>query len=278
MLYSMTIQFLRNSLVGLFSSTLFILNLTHSTLCSATSFIQQPFPDTVEDAPVIVRGKTGKATANWGIAADGGKRIYTFNDLEVQEVLKGTLLEKSIVIRELGGEKDGMGMHVAGASHFDAGEDVVVFLSEQNAENSYDVRGLMMGKYNIKQTPTGKEYLEGPGISSSPDSEIKKTNETESTPEWTLDALRELIREQAKNSASDSGSENKNGESSDSKSQMFSQSGKKSNQSASRLQNSSHQEPDDSSENSGSRRFLLRLTLVLGIGVLAAGIILRRRR
>lgn len=274
----MNIQCLRGSVVSTFSTVLFAFFLIHSSASEATSFIQQPFPDTVEDAPVIVRGKTGKPTSNWGIATDGGKRIYTFNDLEVQEVLKGTLLEKSIVIRELGGEKDGMGMHVAGASHFDAGEDVVVFLSEQNAENSYDVRGLMMGKYTIKQSPSGKEYLEGPGISSTPDSEIKKTSDTDSTPEWTLDALRELIREQAKNAASDSESENESGTSTDPNSQKVSQSRKKSNHSASELQNSSLQEPDDSSENSGSRRFLLRLTLVLAVGGLAAGMILRRRR
>jgi|GEM_PF-656775 len=176
-------------------SSLALLNFLLSTPCLATSFIDQPFPDTIQDAPVIVRGKIGKRSVNWGTAADGGKQIYTFNDLDIEEVLKGQIEQKSIVIRELGGEKDGIGMHVAGASHFNVGEDVMVLLSEQNSEGSYNVRGLMMGKYNVERDATGTEYLIGPGISA--DETFDKKND--SPHPWTLDALRQVIRVQQKN-------------------------------------------------------------------------------
>lgn len=238
--------------------------------CLATSFIEQPFPDTVQEAPIIVRGKVGKTSANWGKGADGGKRIYTFNDLDVQEVFKGHLDTRSIVIRELGGEKDGIGMQVAGTSYFEPGEDVVVLLSERNSENSYEVRGLMMGKYNLKTDASGKEYLVGPGIPSS------------DTHQWTLEALREVIQTQA-NPPAPSPSQESQEKDTGMPSKHTVPPSDDTKPSASQLQNSFTEGSKDSLENPAPDGFSTHLILALGLGALGLGAfalwaIWRRRR
>lgn len=159
----------------------------------ATSFIARPFPDTVQDAPVIVRGTIGASTTDWGKEGDGGRRIFTYWDLRVAEVLKGTATGRKgeiIKIREMGGEKDGMGMEVAGSANFLAAEEVVVFLSEKNSENSHDVWGMMMGKLNVTRDGQGDEVLSGAAVSD------EYSNYPDASA-WTVESLRKLIAAQA---------------------------------------------------------------------------------
>ncbi|MGK5083222.1 hypothetical protein WDW37_07930 [Bdellovibrionota bacterium FG-1] len=165
----------------------------------ATSFYERPFGETVQDAPVIVRGKVTTTFTDWGRGDDGNKRIYTFWEFQPQEVLKGAGITPNQVLRmrEMGGEKDGVGMQVAGSAHFVPGEDVVVFLSEKNTEGSHDIWGMMMGKYNLKKDKNGTEYLVGAGINSLTAPRISDGEEGQDDPKnakkWTLEALRQLI-------------------------------------------------------------------------------------
>lgn len=163
----------------------------------ATSIMEVPFPETVQDAPVIARGKIGASRVDFAVLPGGGKRIYTFYEFDIEEPLKGRIVAGPGTIREMGGEKGGVGMQVAGAAQFAAGEDVVALLSDQNSDGTYDIRGLMMGKLNIKRDESGREILSGPAISGTgdhapmggqPDSAKKVT--------WTLDSLRKLVKEQ----------------------------------------------------------------------------------
>ena len=84
----------------------------------------------------------------------------------MSEVFKGAAQGPKLTIRELGGEKDGIGMQIAGAAQFSRGEDVVVTLGPRNADGTYDVRGLMMAKYSLEKDEAGNEYLNGPGLDS----------------------------------------------------------------------------------------------------------------
>src|SRR6478735_8958545 len=93
----------------------------------ATTFYERPFPETVYDAPIIVRGHVAGKNTDWGVGIDGVKRIYTLYDLDLDEILKGPLAGGRVRMRELGGQKDGLGMQVAGTSKFSQGEEVVVF-------------------------------------------------------------------------------------------------------------------------------------------------------
>jgi len=163
-------------------------------LSYATSFYPQPFPNLVQQALQIARGKVGMSYSDWGEDPAGTRRLYTYYELQVSEILKGSATGASLIMRELGGEKDGMGMHVPGASQYDRGEDVVVFLSERNKDGSYDVRGMSMGKYSIQTDPGGVETLVGMGIART---NLENPSDALSTQKWTLDSLRLLIQEQA---------------------------------------------------------------------------------
>lgn len=164
----------------------------------ATTFIERPFPEAVQDAPIIVRGKINSKHAEWVNGIDGTRRVYTYYDLAVSEAIKGLTTRSGEVlqIRSLGGEKDGMGMIVSGTAQFQLGEDTVVFLSERNSDQSFDVRGLMMGKYNVRQDSDGQEYLVGPGVI--PHAHEQRS-QSDSTPakKWALQDLRNLVKQNA---------------------------------------------------------------------------------
>jgi hypothetical protein len=139
-----------------------------------TTFAQRPFSEAVQEAPLIVRGTVGERSVDWATDADGTRRIYTFHELRVGEVLKAdaaregasAVLEKTrLVMREIGGEKDGVGIQVSGAARFEPGEEVVVFLGlPPNPDGSFGVYGLMMAKLQVVRGPSGEELLSGPAL------------------------------------------------------------------------------------------------------------------
>ena len=57
----------------------------------ATSFVERPFPETIQGAEAIVRGRVGMSYADWAQDPGDERRIYTFIEIDVQESLKGNL-------------------------------------------------------------------------------------------------------------------------------------------------------------------------------------------
>jgi hypothetical protein len=94
----------------------------------------------------------------------------------------------------MGGEKDGLGLHIEGTAHFERGEEVVVFLNERNPDGSFDIHGMMMGKLNLEKNSDGEEILKGPALWIA-----RSATSFDSTPQkqWTLESLKNLIQEQA---------------------------------------------------------------------------------
>ena len=170
----------------------------------ATSFMERPFPETVKESQAIVRGKIGMKYAKDSLGSDGRSRIYTYYELQLDEVFKGKGLEagRQIMVREIGGEKDGIGLQVAGAAQFQRGEDVVILLGRANPDDSYDVQGLMMGKYTLEKDSEGHEYLTGAGVSSLTHPAIRGHEQifqganTKAPIRWSLENLRKLLQEQ----------------------------------------------------------------------------------
>ncbi len=163
--------------------------------CFGASFFPQPFPSTVQEAPIIVRGKIGSSYSDWG-QGQNAQRIYTYYDFQNEEVLKGQIRSDSpLTIRELGGEKDGVGLHVEGSAHFDQGETVVVLLHNMNSEKNFDVHGMMMGKLNLETDPNGDIILKGPALWGA----RTGLDTLENSKRWTLADLKRIIREQAQN-------------------------------------------------------------------------------
>lgn len=169
----------------------------------ATTFVATPFPDLVKGAPTVARGKIGDSSTDWVSGDDSSKKIFTFYQLEIEEVFKGEVAPGNITIREMGGEKDGKGMQVAGAAQFARGEDVVVFLGEQNRDGSYDVRGLSSGKFDLKRQQDGKLCLSGVGLARAGSDGFVHAHENgedhgdaPTDCAWNVDSLRQLVRDQ----------------------------------------------------------------------------------
>jgi hypothetical protein len=171
----------------------------------ATSFMPQPFPSKVEEAASIVRGTVGHSNSDWATGMDGARRIYTFTELSPKEVIKQGPGEKIptnlITLREMGGTKGGMGMEVSGTARFNRGEDVVVMLGDRNSDGSFDVRGMMMGKFNIERDSQGREVLVGPGLDDSGLDDFDAHSDrgqsgTDDAKIWTLDRLKTLVKSQ----------------------------------------------------------------------------------
>lgn len=157
----------------------------------ATMFLPTPLPDLVKGTPTIVRGVIGASHPDWVLDPNGSKRIFTFYAFQVEEALKGDIPGGSIQIRELGGEKDGVGMRISGTAEFAPGEDVVVMLGPKNRDGTYDVRGLSSGKFNLERQPDGRECLSGIALGAD---EHGRGGEKCS---WDIASLREIVREQA---------------------------------------------------------------------------------
>ncbi|MEN9723304.1 MAG: hypothetical protein RJB38_1290 [Pseudomonadota bacterium] len=181
------------TMIGIFAA------LVLSTPGFGTSFIEKSFPDSVGDAPVIVRGQIGMSYSDYGKTLEDGRKLFTFYELNVSEVFKGRSGTGTMIVRQLGGTKEGITVEVPGTAKFSRGEDVVVMLGGENSDGSYDIRSLMMGKYSIEKVD-GKEYLRGPGALSPSEVQPGKLIQADEHPTegppplYTLDDLRALVR------------------------------------------------------------------------------------
>jgi len=171
----------------------------------ATSFTAKPFEQRVDEAHFVVRGYVGMTYSDWSLSQKGKKRIYTFTEVLTKEVLKGDVSSNSVMLRSLGGMKDGVGVMVHGVAKFKRGEDVVVFMGKQNSDESYSIRGMMMGKYQVVQQG-GDEVLKGPGIGGPSQHHVHRLKSHDDTNgkkepklKWTTGELKQLIASQTVN-------------------------------------------------------------------------------
>ncbi len=135
----------------------FIITLIYSSSLWATTFVNRSLNEVVQEASVIVRGIAGSSHSEWDKSHE---RIFTYTNFNITEVLRGKLQEKSILLRQPGGSRDGMNMFVPGTAGFEQGEEVVVLLAERDPEdNSYDVPGFTTGKYLVERDSNGETVL-----------------------------------------------------------------------------------------------------------------------
>jgi hypothetical protein len=158
-----------------------------ATAAYATEFVPSSLPSQVAQVPIIVRGTIGSHYSDWGNRDDGGRGLYTFYQLQPSEVMKGQVASgASILFREIGGEKDGVGAVIPGAAQFTQSEDVVVMLGSQNNDGSYDLIGLSAGKFNITRQEDGSEGLTSAALSPPPHDG-----------KWTIADLKKAVHDQA---------------------------------------------------------------------------------
>jgi len=172
-----------------------------SSSASATSFYIRPFSEFIQSTENIVRGKLNGIHVENGVTADGGKTIYTFATLIIGEVLKGSITGTQIIVRKVGGSKDGVTLEIPSSVVFSENEEGVFFLTSEQEDHSFEVTGMELGKFGIEQN-NGEEILTG-GIfaySRIPDGVPHDPNEPDRLAEnkkpWSITQLRKVIQEQ----------------------------------------------------------------------------------
>ena len=119
-----------------------------SAVASASVVIHETFEEMARRVPVIVRGHVNRSVAAW----DNEKHtIWTWTELTVTDPIKGKP-GSIVLIKQPGGEIDGIGQAVAGAATFHEGDDCLVFLEHAPQETTaFMVTGMSAGKILMTQ-------------------------------------------------------------------------------------------------------------------------------
>ncbi len=146
--------------------------------------------DLVLGARAIVRGRVLSVEC-----AMDGERIYTYITLRVQEVLKGNLSSRKIVLKEEGGEFAGLGSITWGTPQFAPDENVLVYLTTRD-DGSLRVYDMFLGKFNILEDQSSGQQLVS---RSAPDDRVfvinSQTSQSEATERLELSRYRAMIRD-----------------------------------------------------------------------------------
>jgi len=132
---------------------LFLLPLT----ANATTFGPISVTQQVQNAQYVVHGRI--VGTSWVAEERQSRRPYTYWKLQVIEQPKGNRIGEEIIIRQPGGELDGLGYHVAGAAKFRGGEEVFVNLRDTDEADVKEVLSLASGKYTVETDEDGKPVL-----------------------------------------------------------------------------------------------------------------------
>lgn len=124
-------------------------------LSLATTAIVPPDDDMIIGARVIVQGRVLSIESRFD---EQQGRIFTYIRLKVQEVLKGQITERKIVIKELGGQAGDRLSVVYGNPEFAVGEKVLVYLDTWK-DGSLRTYQMFLGKFSIvRDAKTGQEF------------------------------------------------------------------------------------------------------------------------
>ena len=133
-----------------------------ASVASATIVRSMSLAEMTRTADVVVRATVQGSSANWD---ENRTRIYTVTQLQVSHVLKGPVQNgEEIRVRQIGGSVGEITQRVAGNAHFDAGEEVLVFLDRDAARGLHYVIGMAQGKYTVNRRtnpPTVERNVHG---------------------------------------------------------------------------------------------------------------------
>jgi hypothetical protein len=121
-----------------------------ATPSSAAVSVPSSIEDLARGSDAVVRGKVAGMSARWV-----GPRIYTFTELDVTSVWRGSATSR-IRVATPGGAVGRIGQRVDGAADYAHAEEVVVFLSKGDG-GAFRVNGLAQGKFAVR------------GVTASPD-------------------------------------------------------------------------------------------------------------
>lgn len=119
-----------------------------SAVASASIVVHETLEAMARRVPLIVRGHVARSVAGWD---DEKHRIWTWTELVVSDPIKGKP-GAVVLVKQPGGEVEGIGQSVAGAAQFREGEECVLFLEPAPDEpGAFGVSGLSAGKVILTQ-------------------------------------------------------------------------------------------------------------------------------
>ncbi len=148
-------------------------------------------------ADVIVVGEVLARTSAWN---EEKTRIYTVTRIRVAEALKGSSGGDEIEVRQIGGTVDGLTQSIVGNAKLKEGEEVVLFLDQDERLPYHYVVGMAQGKFSIDRSgknPLVVRSLAGLALAKVKDKKIETLKHAPSTPAAvapTLDAFKAKVR------------------------------------------------------------------------------------
>jgi hypothetical protein len=113
----------------------------------ATSVVPPSFPELVDEAEAIYRGRVTAVEARHVGRPDGGSVIKTFVTFAVDRVLKGPA-QSEVVLQFLGGTIGDESLTVSGMPKFTLGSREIVFV-QKNGVQFCPLVGVMHGRYRV---------------------------------------------------------------------------------------------------------------------------------
>jgi hypothetical protein len=161
----------------------------------ASVFVAPTDDDLIIGARAIVSARVLSMSCQ---SDDASGRIFTYVRLRVQEVFKGQISQREIVIKEEGGQVGTRGSIVFGTPQFTAGENVIIYLDTWR-DGSLRVYQMFLGKFSIVSDPRTGESLVFRDAGDKNSAVLQNENRSGvSTSRETLAAYRAMIRKRVK--------------------------------------------------------------------------------
>ncbi len=144
-----------NRVIRTVAPAIAVLAFLTTSLASATTVKQMSLRDLAKKSNAIVLAQVEDATSRY----DSNKEIYTYITLRVLEPVKGPKADAVLTIRQLGGVVGDIASIVPGTPTFKRGEEVVVFLTKNDAAGYPWVMGLQQGKYTVSSDEKGRKSV-----------------------------------------------------------------------------------------------------------------------
>lgn len=127
-------------------------------ICVPATTVNPPeFAQLVNESDYVIRAVVKSVRAEMTVLPNG-RKIHTYVELDVQEVIAGTP-PTPLVLRLLGGQVGDEEMILQGAPKFHEGEEHILFV-KGNGRMAFPLLGIMHGQYPIKrEAGTNRKYV-----------------------------------------------------------------------------------------------------------------------
>jgi hypothetical protein len=148
-------KFLAGGFFLLFHIVILTADFLHPKITGATVLVPVSETDLTQHAAAIVIGTVKQIESYWDPHAG---HIFTHITVSPQDILKGSLAQEDLVLKQHGGTVGSRHMWIEGSPSFTRGEKVLVFV-DRNADGSARVDQLYLGKFSLfTDKETGKEF------------------------------------------------------------------------------------------------------------------------